>query len=258
MIARPTKRTKGAALSVGLLVAMVALALPILRVWPAGEDTTTPAVQRDVTKRTAAASREVSPTATQPPAAVPPRDKEMTLDVPALKRVDGIRVETALGTEEAPLRDGALHVAGTGFPWQEGVNVYIAGHRVGFPGTKSSLLFWDLDELRSGDAVILHDSDERRYEYRVFARRTVDPLDISVTDPVPGKSVVSLQTCTLPDYARRLVVQAELVSAPPDTAAGAPMARYQPDKNQRRAALSRGAPAKHHRRHILATRAGPT
>jgi hypothetical protein len=30
---------------------------------------------------------------------------------------------------------------------------------------------------------------------------------------VPGKkSVVSLQTCTLPDYAMRLVVQAELVA----------------------------------------------
>jgi len=27
---------------------------------------------------------------------------------------------------------------------------------------------------------------------------------------VPGKSVVSLQTCTLPDYSRRLVVQGEL------------------------------------------------
>ena len=227
MIVRPTKRTKGAALCAGLVVAMFTLAVPILRVWPAGEDTTTPAIERDVTvtKRTAAMSREVSPTASQPPAVVLPRDKDMTLDVPALKRVSGVPVKTALGTEEAPLRDGALHVAGTGFPWQEGANVYIAGHRMGFPGTKSRLLFWDLDELRSGDAVILHDSDERRYEYRVFARRTVAPVDISVTNPVPGKSVVSLQTCTLPDYAQRLVVQAELVSAPPDTAAGAPLAR---------------------------------
>ena len=220
---RPTKRTKGAALSAGV-VAMIALALPILRVWPAGEDTGIPAVERDVTKRTPAMSREVSPPTTQPPAAVLPRDKDMTLDVPALKRVSGVPVKTALGTEEAPLRDGALHVAGTGFPWQEGANVYIAGHRVGFPGTKSSLLFWDLDELQVGDMVVLHDSEDRRYEYRVFARRTVDPDDISVTDPIPGKSVVSLQTCTLPDYARRLVVQAELVSAPPDTAAGATLA----------------------------------
>lgn len=70
MIVRPTKRTKGAALSAGLVVAMVALALPILRAWPAGEDTGTPAVERDVTKRTAAMSREVSPTA---PPNRPPR-----------------------------------------------------------------------------------------------------------------------------------------------------------------------------------------
>ena len=34
----------------------------------------------------------------------------------------------------------------------------------------------------------------------------------SVTEPIPGESIVSLQTCTLPDFAERLVVQAELVS----------------------------------------------
>jgi sortase A len=30
-------------------------------------------------------------------------------------------------------------------------------------------------------------------------------------DAVEGKSVVSLQTCTLPDYKERLIVQGELV-----------------------------------------------
>jgi sortase A len=30
--------------------------------------------------------------------------------------------------------------------------------------------------------------------------------------PVAGKNIVSLQTCTLPDYAKRLIVQAELKS----------------------------------------------
>lgn len=30
-------------------------------------------------------------------------------------------------------------------------------------------------------------------------------------EPVPGRDVVSLQTCSLPDYAERIVVQAELV-----------------------------------------------
>ena len=36
--------------------------------------------------------------------------------------------------------------------------------------------------------------------------------EVCVTQPVPGRSVVSPQTFTLPDYAKRLVVQAELVA----------------------------------------------
>jgi sortase A len=104
-----------------------------------------------------------------------------------------------------------LHLRCTGFPWQRGTNVYIAGHRMGFPGTKSYLVFWDLNALKSGDKVILTDSDGTRYTYRVFKSFVVDPNALYVTKPVPGKSVVTLQTCTLPDYQQRLIVQAELV-----------------------------------------------
>jgi len=59
--------------------------------------------------------------------------------------------------------------------------------------------------------VILTDADGTRYTYRVFRNIVVDPWDWSVAEPVPGKSIVSLQTCTLPDYTQRIVVQAELV-----------------------------------------------
>lgn len=144
----------------------------------------------------------------------PPSGERMTLTIPTLPRVDGVPVATAPGTEVGPLRDGAMHVEGTGFPWQDGANVYIAGHRLGFPGTGSDRLFWDLDELATGDRVILEDADGRRYEYAVFRRRVVGPREVWVAQPVPGKSIVSLQTCTLPDYARRLVVQATLVNGP--------------------------------------------
>jgi sortase A len=34
---------------------------------------------------------------------------------------------------------------------------------------------------------------------------------VEVMEPVEGKSLVSLQTCTLPDYEKRLIVQGELV-----------------------------------------------
>ncbi len=39
---------------------------------------------------------------------------------------------------------------------------------------------------------------------------TVSPTDLSVTEPVPGRNVLTLQTCTLPDYSQRLLIQAEL------------------------------------------------
>jgi sortase A len=47
----------------------------------------------------------------------------------------------------------------------------------------------------------------------VFRSVILNPDDASyITRPVPGKSIVSLQTCTLPDYAQRLIVQAELTA----------------------------------------------
>jgi sortase A len=39
----------------------------------------------------------------------------------------------------------------------------------------------------------------------------VGPGDVSVMNPVSGKSIVSLQTCTLPDYSDRLIVRGDLL-----------------------------------------------
>ena len=143
-----------------------------------------------------------------------PEEKTLKLTVPKLDRVEGVPVyDAASGEYEDAMHDGTAHVKGTGFPWQRGANVYIAGHRVGFPGTKSDLVFWDLDKLQKGDEVLLTDADGERYTYEVFDKFVVDPGAVRVLRPVPGKSVVSLQTCTLPDYSRRLVVQGELKKA---------------------------------------------
>jgi sortase A len=59
---------------------------------------------------------------------------------------------------------------------------------------------------------VLTDANGTRYTYQVFKKFVVDPGDSYVTQPVAGRSVVSLQTCTLPDYSQRLIVQAELAS----------------------------------------------
>ncbi len=140
-----------------------------------------------------------------------PGSSAMTLTIPEMRRVDHVPVYTGPAGDKGALHDGVLHLRGTGFPWHRGANVYIAGHRMGFPGTKSYLVFWDLNTLANGDKVILADSDGTRYTYRVFKSFVVDPDAFYVTKPVPGKSIVTLQTCTLPDYQQRLIVQAELV-----------------------------------------------
>lgn len=142
-----------------------------------------------------------------------PTDNAMSLTIPKMQRVKGVPVYTAPANDEEKLGAGTIHLDTTGYPWEAGSNVYIAGHRLGYPNTRSFLVFYDLNKLENGDRVVLKDSAGTRYVYRVFNRMVVGPSDIQVTEPVPGKSIVSLQTCTLPDYSKRLVVQAEYVTS---------------------------------------------
>ena len=144
-------------------------------------------------------------------AAPPPkRDGTMELTIPSMKHVEDVPVYTAAADNQPALRNGTLHLEGTGFPWQREANVYIAGHRLGYPRTKSFLVFWDLNRLKMGRRVVLTDSEGERYIYRVYDRFVLGPDDASATKPVAGRNVVSLQTCTLPNYKDRLIVRAEL------------------------------------------------
>jgi sortase A len=135
----------------------------------------------------------------------------MELTIPSMRRVRDVPVYTGAAGDESALHDGTLHLKGTSFPWQRGANVYIAGHRLGYPHTKSWLVFWDLNNLRRGGRVVLSDSEGNKYIYRVYDRFILGPNDTSATQPVAGMNVISLQTCTLPNYTERLIVRAELV-----------------------------------------------
>ena len=155
--------------------------------------------------------------------AVPvPEDKTIRVTVPAMKRVDNAAIPYAGSFDEEAFKNHAgVHVRGTGFPWQKVANVYIAGHRLGYVGTPSWLGFWDLNNVDTGDRVFVTDSMGRRYVYRVFKEFIVDPEDVHVTRPLKGRNVLTLQTCTRPDYSHRLIVQAERVEGPePPTAQG--------------------------------------
>jgi len=147
-----------------------------------------------------------------------PRDKTLRVTVPKMNQVHNSTIPYAGGTDENAFRNHAgVHLLGTGFPWQRQANVYIAGHRLGYVGTPSFLAFWDLNRLEIGDKIFVTDSIGRRYVYKVFKDFIVDPTDVSVTQPLKGKNIVTLQTCTLPDYSRRLIVQAERVTGPAAT-----------------------------------------
>jgi sortase A len=152
----------------------------------------------------------------------PKKDTTMRLTIPSMQRVRAVPVYTGAAGDKSALHDGTLHLKGTSFPWQREANVFIAGHRLGYPHTKSWLVFWDLNELRRGSRVVLTGSDGTRYVYRVYDRFILGPNDTSATKPVAGMNVISLQTCTLPGYTDRLIVRAELVKTaqgpPPRTA----------------------------------------
>ena len=144
-----------------------------------------------------------------------PEDKTLRVTVPKMNRVRNSTIPYAGGTDENAFRNYVgVHLRGTGFPWNRQANVYIAGHRLGYVGTPSWLAFWDLNEVDVGDRIFITDSVGRRYVYKVFKDFIVDPTDVFVTQPLKGKNILTLQTCTLPDYSRRLIIQAQRVSTP--------------------------------------------
>lgn len=131
----------------------------------------------------------------------------------------GLTVD-AIGIHDAPvfdsvgawaLKHGVGHHPETSMPWSGTPqrNVYLAGHRLGFPGTASHLIFYRLDELGRGDEVLLKDRDGGKYRYRVTEAFKADPGDSWVMGQVRGRDLVTLQTCTGPNWERRLIVRAE-------------------------------------------------
>ena len=142
-----------------------------------------------------------------------PQNKMLRMTIPKMAQIRNDTIPYSYSDDEKAFRKhAAVHLRGTGNPWDRQANVYIAGHRLGFPGTNSWLSFWDLNVLDKGDRVLITDSAGKRYVYRVFKTFIVGPDEVAVTKPLEGRNIVSLQTCTLPDYSKRLIVQAEKVA----------------------------------------------
>ena len=73
----------------------------------------------------------------------------MSLSIPAI----GLEDVPILNSETTGALDrGVVHLPDTSLPWSNTphTNVYLAGHRLGWPGTGSHLVFYRLDELDGG------------------------------------------------------------------------------------------------------------
>jgi sortase A len=134
----------------------------------------------------------------------------------------GLTIE-AIGIHDAPVFDsdsqwalanGVAHNPQTSLPWSQSAqrNVYIAGHRMGFRGTWSRMIFYNLDKLERGEEVVLKDRAGNSYRYRVSEVFITDPKDVWVMGQVRERDMLTLQTCTpIPTFQKRLIVRADRV-----------------------------------------------
>jgi sortase A len=134
----------------------------------------------------------------------------------------GLTIEQ-IGIHDAPVFDsdsqwalanGVAHNPQTSLPWSQSPqrNVCLAGHRMGYRGTWSRMIFYNLRKLGRGDEVLLKDRAGNSYRYRVSEVFVVDPTDLWVMGQVRGRDMVTLQTCTpYPTFEKRLIVRADRV-----------------------------------------------
>ncbi len=134
----------------------------------------------------------------------------MTLTVEALGLYD---VPVYSSDSIQALDTSLMHVPDTSLPWDDSPhrNVYIAGHYLGWPGTASRLVFYNLDKLQNGDEVILEDGGGNIHRYQVSESFSAGPDDSWVMGQEVGRDMVTLQTCIPPTFAERLVVRADRV-----------------------------------------------
>jgi sortase A len=135
----------------------------------------------------------------------------MALTIPEL----GIRNAPVMNlASKSALDRGVVHLPDTSLPWSDTPerNVYLAGHRLGWPGTGSHHIFYRLNELTGGEKVTLRGPNGKTYTYRVLANFIVGPKDNWVTGRVKDRDLLTLQTCTpIPTFENRLIVRAERI-----------------------------------------------
>ncbi len=210
---KPERRVQAGATSVDVLPG------PARKVREQKPPTWKPPEQEPVEQKPAKRKASVQRTPdSKPPRAHPPkdaesrkpRDKRLLLSIPRL----GIKDVTVGDSPDQSYldREGIMHLSGTGFPYERGSNTYIVGHAADYDASRVPNVFRNLKSLQQGDEITLRDTLGRTYEYRAYRYFIVNPTDVWITEPVPGKEIISLQTCyPAPSFSKRLIIRAERV-----------------------------------------------
>lgn len=140
-----------------------------------------------------------------------PGDVMARLVVPSAK----IDLPVRHGTEDDAIARGAGHLFGTGLPvGGKGVNAVLTAHS----GMRTASLFDGLHDVKVGDIAYVQVAG-KKLAYKVRAIHVIKPTQLELFQPVPGKDILTLFTCTpYGTNTHRLVVTAEriaLKAAPP-------------------------------------------
>ena len=197
------RRRQGRILRItGLVLILAALAIGGYVWWLLwGTGLTTRAAQNDLRPRFE------ERIATKPAAEAPPRTVNVPGEAVAILRIPKIELNYVVveGTDTESLKKGPGHYSWTSYPWEETGRVAIAGHR-----TTYGAPFWSLDELKTGDRIVLA-TEYGIFNYRVTESRIIVPSNASVLHETENPTLV-LTTCN-PRFsaAERLVVFAQRV-----------------------------------------------
>ncbi|CAN5907639.1 hypothetical protein BH23ACT11_BH23ACT11_28180 [soil metagenome] len=160
--------------------------------------------------RTAAGQGRSAPSKSKPGStSAAPGGGKMALSIQSI----GLRNKPIeVSDQQSVLDRGLIHLPQTSRPWERGKsrNVYVVGHRMGWPGTKSWKIFYRVPELQRGDEIVLT-AGTKTHRYRVSEKLVVTPWDVWVTDPVKGRDLLSLQTCVGPNFSQRMIVRADRI-----------------------------------------------
>jgi LPXTG-site transpeptidase (sortase) family protein len=163
------------------------------------------------------------PTSTTPEVIIP----KINVEIPVVYGQTSIN-ESVI---EDALEDGVVHYPTTALPGQNG-NAAFFGHSSNniFNKGRYKFAFVLLHTLEPGDTFYLT-RDQKTYVYKVTSKKVVDPSEVGVLDPIPGKTATAtLITCDPPGTSlKRLIIVGDQISPDPagNTASATPVASQQ-------------------------------